>query len=62
MALQTQDFEYVKTNHENKGVENSSQLTANNSPIGNMNIIHTFILNMFNFNHYDTNVINMRYR
>ena len=47
MALQTQDFEYVKTNHENKVVENSSQLTANNSPIGNMNIIHTFILNMF---------------
>ena len=47
MALQTQDFEYVKTNHENKGVENSSQLTTNNSPIGNMIITNTFISNIF---------------
>ena len=46
MALQTQDFEYVKTNHENKGVENSSQLTANNSPIGNVNMINPFISNI----------------
>ena len=53
MALQTQDFEYVKANHENKGVDSSSQLGSNKSPIGNINIIKNFIFNIY-INPYDT--------
>ena len=35
MALQTQDFEYVKTNQDVRGVETSSQLGFVNSQEGN---------------------------
>ena len=37
MALHTQDFEYVKTNHEVRSNETSSQLGSVNSPINNDN-------------------------
>ena len=40
MALHTQDFEYVKTNHELKNNENSSQLGSVNSPINDGNNQH----------------------